>query len=105
MQDRTVAGIDHIGRTAAIVAGGIIARAVIAVLGRDRAADNGAAEQSGGDARGNATLRLCGSGMETAETANAAAAPSAINVFFMASSFSWESRALSFIPAKVPYLA
>jgi hypothetical protein len=29
--------------------------------------------------------------METAETANAAAAPSAINVFFMASPFSWEA--------------
>src|SRR6185369_10425917 len=54
----TVAGIDHIGRAAAIVAGGIIARAVIAVLGSNRAADDGAANQAGGDARGNAALRL-----------------------------------------------
>src|SRR5437899_7690384 len=51
-----VAGIDDIGRAAAIVAGCIIARTIIAVLGRNRAADDGAADQAGRDAGCNTAL-------------------------------------------------
>jgi hypothetical protein len=38
--------------------------------------------------------------METAEMVNAAAAPSAINVFFMASSFSGVAKSFKFYPGK-----
>jgi hypothetical protein len=38
--------------------------------------------------------------METAEMVNAAAAPSAIKVFFMASPFSWEAKGFKFNPGK-----
>src|SRR6266850_1898255 len=55
-----VAGIDHIGRAA--IAGGIIARAVIAVLRSDRAADDSTAEQSSGDACRDTALRMGRSG-------------------------------------------
>ena len=41
-----------------------------------------------------------GAGIATAETVNAAAAPSAINVFFMASPFSWEAKDFKFYPGK-----
>ena len=44
-----------------------------------------------------------GAGIETAETVNAAAAPSAINVFFMASPFT--RRTLGIVPPKVSYFA
>src|SRR5215207_7886783 len=54
----TVAGVDHVGRTAAMVAGGIARAVIIAVLRSDRAADNGAAKQAGGDAGRDAALRL-----------------------------------------------
>ena len=60
---RAVAGIGDIG-WAAIIARGrsvIAGSAVIAVLGGDRAANNGATDQSRSDACGNATLRLGGS--------------------------------------------
>src|SRR5437899_11667028 len=56
-----VAGIDDIGRAAAVIARGIIARAVVAVLRSDRAADNGAADQSGRDACRDTALRMGGS--------------------------------------------
>src|SRR5438067_2309465 len=41
-----------------------------------------------------------GAGMATAETVNAAAAPSAINVFFMASPFSWGANDVKLCPGK-----
>src|SRR5689334_18700648 len=56
-----VAGIDDVRRAAAIVAGRIIPWAVIAVLRGDRAADDGAAKQSGRDACRDTALRMGGS--------------------------------------------
>src|SRR6185436_12921611 len=56
---RSVAGIDHIGPAA--ISGTIIARAVIiTVLGSDRAADDGATDQSCGDTCCNTALRMGG---------------------------------------------
>jgi len=58
---RSVAGIDHIGPAA--ISGTIIARAVIiTVLGGDRAADDGATDQSCGDTCCNTALRMGGGG-------------------------------------------
>ena len=82
---RAVAGFGDIGRAA--IARTIIARSVIAVLGGDRAANDGATDQPSRDACGNTPLRLGGAGITTAETAKAETATSAINVFFMASTF------------------
>lgn len=60
---RSVTGIDHIGRTAISISGAIIARAVIiTVLGGDRAADDGATDQSRGDTGRNTALRMGGRG-------------------------------------------
>ena len=54
-----ISGVGDIGRATIIaVTGSGIAGPVIAVLGCDRAADNGTPEQSGSDACGNAALSL-----------------------------------------------
>ena len=101
--------IRDIGRATVIAIGPvarIVSRSVIIRARCDRAADNGAAEQSRGDTDAEAAFASAGAGVATAETARVATAADAISDFFMAVPFSrCQDSKNKFLPgAKVPYL-